>query len=133
MSVMNMQTYPQSSATSFTSRFLLLLMVVGVADIDASYHHYKVLDRIEILFQAARLDVQSSGIAITEGIPEYAAVKDRPADFYEGRPGAVLFSLLNTGRVNTRGFYHSHVDAGSFNIPHQNSDEDEAFVSPDVA
>jgi hypothetical protein len=127
---MNMQPHSQSNATSFTSRFLLLLMVAGLVDIDASYHQYKVLDRIEILFHAARLDVQSSVIAITEGIPGYAAVKDRPADFYEGHAVAALFSLQNTGRVNTRGFYSSHIDAGSFNIPHQNSDEDEAFVSP---
>lgn len=129
-----MQTHAQPNTSSFASRFLLLMMVAGVMDIDSGYHDYKVLHRIEVLFQAARHVAQSPVIAITEGIPGNAGAKDRPIDFYEGCPGAVLFSLQNTGRVNPRGFYSVHVETASFNIPHQNSDEDEAFVLPlDVA
>ena len=126
---MSRQTHSQSNTTSFTSRLLLLIMVAGVLDIDSGYHDDKVLQGIEILFQAARQDAQSPVIAIAEGIPGNADVKDRPADFYEARAGSVLFSLQNTGRVNTRGFYSSHIETGAFNIPHQNSDEDDAFVT----
>ena len=126
---MSRQTHSQSNTTSFTSRLLLLIMVAGVLDIDSGYHDDKVLQGIEILFQAARQDAQSPVIAIAEGIPGNADVKDCPADFYEGRAGSVLFSLQNTGQVNTRGFYSSHVETGALNIPHQNSDEDDAFVT----
>jgi hypothetical protein len=105
-------------------------MVAGVLDIDSGYHDDKVLQGIEILFQAARQDAQSAVIATGEEIPGNADVKDRPADFYEARSGAVLFSLQTTGRVNTRGFCSSPIETASFNILHQNSDEDEAFVYP---
>jgi hypothetical protein len=130
---MKMQTRSQPNTASFTSRFFLLLMVAGVVDIDSGYDDHKIFHRIEILFQAARFDTQSPVVAIAEGISGYTDAKKRPADFYECRPGVVLFSLQNAGRVNTRGFYSSHIETASFNIPHQNSDEDDAFVYPDVA
>lgn len=131
---MNMQTHPQPTTVPFAGRFLLLLMVAGVMDIDSGYQDYKVFHPIEVLFGTARLEAQSPVISITERIPGNTDAKDRPVHFYAGRGGAVLCSLQNTGRVNTRGFYSSHIETASFNTPHQNSDEEDPFVyPPDVA
>jgi hypothetical protein len=139
MAVMSMQTHPQPTTAPFASSFLLLLMVAGVMDIDSVYHDYKIFHRIEVLFRAARPDTQSpvisaADISVAEGIPGNTDAKDLPSYFYRGLPDVVLFSRQNTGRVNTRGFYFSHIETASFNTPHQNSDEEEPFVyPPDVA
>lgn len=136
---MSMQTPSQPITTPFASSFLLLLMVAGVMDIDSVYHDHKIFHRIEVLFRAARPDTQSpvisaADISAAEGMPRNTDAKDLRSYFYRGYPEAVLFSLQNAGRVNARGFYFTHIETASFNIPHQNSDEEEPFVYlPDVA
>jgi hypothetical protein len=139
MAVMSMQTHPQSTTAPFASSFLLLLMVAGVMDIDSGYHDHKIFHRIEVLFRAARPDIQlpvvsAADISVAEGIPGNTDTKDLPSYFCGGCPDGVLFPLQNTGRVNSRGFYFSHIETASFNTPHQNSDEEEPSVyPPDVA
>lgn len=126
---MDMQTRPQPNTISFASRLVLLVMVAGVIDFDSGNPDHRAHHRIEILLQAARPDTQSPGVAISEEVPGIADAKDRSAYFYVEQRAPALFTQQHTGQVNTRGFYSSRIETASFNIPHQNSDDEEAFVN----
>jgi len=140
---MNMRTHFKTDTTSFANSFLLLVMVAGVLNIDlferdavSGYHDHQVLYRIELVLNAERSDTRSPLLSISEDIPGNDVVKDRilPSHFYASCFGTALFVVQYTGQVNTRPFYCSHNHTRLFNIPHQNSDEDEAFILPvDVA
>jgi len=138
-----MRTHFKTDTTSFANSFLLLVMVAGMLNIElfesdavSGYHDHKVLYCIELVFNAERSDTRSPVLSISEDIPGNDVVKDRilPSHFYATCFGTALFVIQNTGQVNTRPFYSSHNHTRLFNIPHQNSDEDEAFILPvDVA
>jgi hypothetical protein len=135
---MNMRTHFKTDSTSFANSFLLLVMVAGVLNIDrfesdvvSGYHNHRVVYRIELVFNAERSDTKSPVLSISEDIPGNDVVKDiLPSHFYATCFGTALFVIQNTGQVNTRSFYSSHNHTRLFNIPHQNSDEDEAFILP---
>jgi hypothetical protein len=138
-----MRTHFKTDTTSFANSFLLLVMLGGVLNIDlferdavSGYHDHKVLYRIELVFNVERSDATSTFLSISEDIPGNEFAKDRilPSHFYATCFGTALFVIQNTGQGNTRPFYSSHNHTRLFNIPHQNSDEDEAFLLPaDVA
>jgi len=134
-----MRTHLKTDTTSFSNSFLLLVMVAGVlifeSDAVSGYNDHRVLYRIELVFNAESPS-QSPDLSFSEVIQGNDAVEDRilPSHFYATCFGTDLFVTQNTGQVNTRPFYSSHNHTRSFNIPHQNSDEDEAFILPvDVA
>ncbi|MEX1241748.1 MAG: hypothetical protein WEB30_18645 [Cyclobacteriaceae bacterium] len=137
-----MRTCFKTDTTSFANSFLLLVMVAGVLNIDlfesdavSGYNDHKVFYRIELVFNAEYPSL-SPVLSIYEDIPGNDAVEDSilPSHSYATCFGTALFVIQYTGQVNTRPIYSSHNHTSSFNIPHQNSDEDEAFIFPaDVA
>jgi hypothetical protein len=138
-----MRRHFKTDTTSLANSFLLLAMIAGVLNIDSfesdpvSSHNYgKVLYRIELVFSTERSDTKSLVLSISEDIPRRDVAEDYtlPSHFYATYFGVTLFVIPNTGRVKTRPAYSSHNHTTSFNIPHQNSDEDEVFILPvDVA
>ena len=139
---MSIRTHFKTDKTSLANSFLLLVMVAGVLNIDlfecdtVSYcNDRKVLYRIELVFSAEYLS-QSSVLSISEDLSGNDVVEDyiSPSHFCVTCFGTPLFVIQNAGPVNTRPLYSSHSHTRLFNIPHQNSDEDEAFILPvDVA
>ncbi|MEX2232839.1 MAG: hypothetical protein WD824_11800 [Cyclobacteriaceae bacterium] len=137
-----MTTHFKTDTTSFANSFLLLLMIAGVLNLDlfesdavSGYNDHRVLYRIELVFNAES-PLQSPVLFISEDIPCNDVGEDRilPSHFHATCFGAALFVTQNIGVVNTQPFYSSHDHTSPFNIPHQNSDEDDAFIlSPDVA
>lgn len=131
----------KTDTTSIANSLLLLVVVAGVLNIDlfeldgvCGYNNHQVY-RIEIVFNSEPSS-QSPVVSISEGIPDSDVVEDciLPSHFYATCFGTTLFVIQNPGHVNIRPIYSSHSHTRSFNIPHQNSDEDEAFISPvDVA
>jgi hypothetical protein len=141
-SYMNMRTHSKTDTISFANSFLLLVMVAGVLNIDlfgtdaVSGCHYKALYRTELVYNTQRSDTSPPLLYISEDIPKNNVVKDRilPSHFYATCFGTALFVIQNTGTVNNRPFYSSHEHTRFLTIPHQNLDEDEAFIfSVDVA
>ena len=139
---MSMRTHFKTDTTSFANSFLLLVMVAGVLNIDllergavSGYSDQKVLYRIELVFNAERSDTKSPVLSSSEDIQGNDVVKDRILpSFFATCFGTALFVIQNTGEINSRPLYSSQNHTRSFNIPHQNSDEDEAFILPiDVA
>jgi hypothetical protein len=135
---MSMRTHFKTDPTSFANSFLLLVMATGVLNIDLSKHdtasghnEHRVLYRIELVFNAG-YSSQSPVLSISEYISGNDIAKDRnlPSHFYATWFGTALVETQNTGQVNTHPFYSLHNHTVSFNIPHQNSDEDEAFILP---
>jgi len=134
---MNMRTHFEIDTTSFTNSFLLLVMFAGVLNIDlferdaiSDYHNHKVLYRIELVLNAETSDARSPRVSIAEDLPWNDDVKDRilPLHFHPTCFGNALFFIQSTGHFNTRPFYSSHNPTRLFNIPHQNSDEEETFI-----
>jgi hypothetical protein len=134
-----MRTHFKTDTTSFASCFLLLVMVAGVLNIDqfesgaaTAYDHHKVLYRIELVFNAERADTRPPVLSISQDLSGNDVAEDRIflSHFYTTCFGTALFSIPNTGRIKTRPAYSSHNHTTSFNIPHQNSDEDEVFILP---
>jgi hypothetical protein len=136
--MMSMRTHFKTDRTSFASSFLLLAVVTGALNIDlfggdtASGHHdHKILYRIELVLNAefhsifpvlsVSKDLQGNGTAAGRSLPSH---------FYIPCSGAALCTVQNTGQVNTRPLYSSLNHTRAFNIPHQNSDEDEALILP---
>lgn len=140
---MSKRTHFKTDSTSFANSFLLLVMVAGVLNIDlfegdavSGYNDHKFLYRIELVFNAERSDARSPVLSVSEDISDNDVVEGRilPSHFCATYFGTALFVIQNTGQVNTRPFYSSHNHIRPFNIPHQNSDEDEALILPfDVA
>jgi hypothetical protein len=129
---MNTSTRPQPDKASLASRLILLVMVASV--IDVNYQHHRVLDRIEILFQATRSDIPSTALFVSRSFPRTTYIKDQAAHIHQQHCHAVPPVPQNTGRVNRRGFYSLHIISWFYNIPHQNADDADAFVHlPDVA
>ncbi|HEY9488797.1 MAG TPA: hypothetical protein VIQ51_10710 [Chryseosolibacter sp.] len=139
---MNKHTHLKSDTTSFASNFLLLVMVAGVLTIDlfesdavADYSYHRALYGIELVFNA-KSPSQSRVFSIFDDVHGNDVVEGRtlPSYFFATHFGTALLIIQSTGQVNTRPFYSSHNHTRSFNIPHQNSDEDEAIILPvDVA
>lgn len=138
-----MRTHFKTDTTSFTNSFLLLVMVAGVLNIDlferdavSGHTGHKVFYRIEFVFNTERSDVGSPVLFISEDLAGNDVAEDRilPSHFYATCFGTALSFMQNTGQVNTRPSYSSYSHTRSFNIPHQNSDEEEALILPvDVA
>ena len=139
---MNMRTHSKKASTSFANSFLLLVVVAGVLTIDllegdavSGYNYHRVLYGIELVFNA-KSPSQSLVFSIFDDVPGNDVVEDRPLPsyFYATHFGTALLVTQSTGQVNNRPFYSSHNRTRLFNIPHQNSDEDEAIILPvDVA
>ena len=139
---MNMHRHLKSDTTSLATGFLLLVMVVSVLTIDlyevdamSGYDCHRALYRMELVFNA-EFPSQPPVLSISEDIPGNDLVKDciLRSHFYATDFGTALFVIQSTGQVNIRPFYSSHNPTTSFNVPHQNSDEDEVFILPvDVA
>jgi hypothetical protein len=138
-----MRTHFKIDTTSFTNSFLLLAIVAGVLNIDlferdagSGYNDHQVLYRLELVFNTERSDTRFSVLSVSGDISGNDVAEDRilPIHFYATCFGTAFFVTQNPGQVNTRPFYSSYNHTRSFNIPHQNSDEDEAFILPvDVA
>jgi hypothetical protein len=133
---MILHTRFKTGTTSFANSFLLLVMVAGVLDIDlfesVSGYHHKILPRVELVFSSKRSGTGFPLLSISEYVPGNDAVKEciLPLHRYASYFGAAFFFVQNSGQVSTRPFYSSHNHASLSNIPHQNSDEDEAFILP---
>jgi hypothetical protein len=140
--MMSMHAHFKTDTTSFANSFLLLAMVAGVLNIDllahdavSGYNDHEVRYRIELVLNAEGPS-QSPVLFNPEGIPgnDVAADCILPSCSHVTCFATALFVIQNTGQVSTRSFYSSHDHSRSFNIPHQNSDEDEALILPaDVA
>jgi hypothetical protein len=138
-----MRTHFKTDTTSFANSFLLLVMVAGVLNIDlfesdaaTVYDHHKVLYRIELVFNAERSGTRSPVLSISQDLSGNDIAEGRIllSHFYTTCFATALFLIQNTGQVSTRPAYSSHNHTTSFNIPHQNSDDEEAFILPvDVA
>jgi hypothetical protein len=137
---MSMHMHFKTKMPSFVNSFLLLVMVAGVpntglfeSDTVSGYNDHKVLYRIELVFNTERTS-QFPVLSISEDVPGNDVSEGQPSRFYATCFGTALFAIQNTGPVNTRPFYSPHNHTSLFNIPHQNSDEEEPFISPvDVA
>lgn len=137
-----MRPHFRTDTTSFANSLLLLVVVAGVLNIDlfeldavSGYNDHRVLYHIEVVFNSEPSS-QSPVLSISEDIPGSDVVEARilPSHFYAICFGTTLFVIQNPGQVNIRPIYSSYNHTRSFNIPHQNSDEDEAFILPvDVA
>jgi hypothetical protein len=134
---LNMKAHLKTNTTSLTNSLLLLAMVAGVLNIDlfegdavSGLHNHKALYRIELVFNED-YSSQSALLSVYEDTSVSEVVKDYilPRQFYHTRAGAALPVIQSTGQVKTRPFHFSH-HTGSCNIPHQNSDEDDAFILP---
>jgi hypothetical protein len=136
-----MKAHFKTDTIPFTNSLLLLVMVAGVLNIDrfegdavSGYNDHKALYRIELVFNAQD-PLPSAILSAYEDTPGSEVVKDciLPRQFYPAYLGTTLSVVQSTGQVKTRLSHSSH-HASSFNIPHQNSDEDDAFILPvDVA
>jgi hypothetical protein len=136
-----MRTHLKIDTTSLANSFLLLVMAAGALNIDlfggeaaSGYDDRNVPYRIELVFTAAS---QPPVLSISEYVRDHDVVEDSiilPSHFFETYLSTALFVIHDNGEVDSKPFYSSHTYARLFNIPHQNSDEDEAFILPiDVA
>ena len=140
--IMNMRTHFTTDTTSFANGFLMLVMVVGMLNIElfesdgvSGYNDHRVLYPIELVLNADAPS-QSPVLSISEDVRDNEDVEDRilSSHFHTRLFGTAIVLMQNPGEVNTRPIYFSHNHARSSNIPHQNSDEDEVFILPvDVA
>ena len=138
----SMRTHFKTDTTSFARSVLLLTMVAIVLNIDlqesdeVSYYDHRILYRIE-LASSEELPLQSSVLCISEDIPVKDVAKRPvlPSQFYATFSGSVLFAIQHTNPLYARpAFYSLHFHGSLSNIPHQNSDEDEAsFLLAEVA
>ena len=139
---MTTQFHFQTDTTSFTSFFLVVVTVCGVLNLDlfesdgiSGDNHRKLLYRIELVFNVEH-GSQSHVLSISRRLPENNPVEGyiRGSNFFATYFDSGLFAIQNTSKVNSRPVYSSHNHTTSFNIPHQNADEDEALIFPlDVA
>lgn len=139
---MTTRTHIKTDMASLPSSFLLLVMVAGVLNMDLfagdgipGYKGYNVRVLVELVLKENDF-LPSPVLSISRNITGSDVVEDRIllSHFQETCFGATFFVTQNIGHVNTRPLYRSGNNTRSSNIPHQNSDEDEAFIlSPDVA
>ena len=137
---MSMPKHVRTDTPSFAHSFLLLVMVTGVLGIDlfegdavSRYIDHRVLCRIELLFNS---DYTSPyHVFPLSNVPDDVLEHHAPPpQFHATGFGTDLSAGPSIGQVNIRPFYSSCDHTRSFNIPHQNSDEDDAFILPvDVA
>jgi hypothetical protein len=138
---MSLRKHFRTDTTSVANSFLMLVMVAGVLNIDLfesdvvnGDHDHRVHYRIELVFNTEP-PAQFPGLSISQDIPGNDVV-DRilPSHYFTECFGTTLFVIQKTDQASTTPIYSSHYHTSSFNIPHQNSDEDEAFIFPaDVA
>jgi hypothetical protein len=131
---MHTHTHFKADATSVANGFLLLAMVAGVLNIHSferdsvsAYSDHRVLYRIELVFNVKRPGTQSTVLPVSECISGNEIGESRVSLSYP--TSFTLFSKQNIGQVSARPLYSSHDHTRLFNIPHQNSDEDEVFIS----
>lgn len=139
---MSRHTHIETDAASFASSFLLLVMVAGVLNLDlfasdgvSGYNGHSVRVLVELVLNENDF-LQSPVLSISKNIPGSDVVEDRilPSHFYATCFGTASFVIQNTRQANIRPIYSSHNYSSLFNVPHQNSDEDELFIFPvDVA
>jgi hypothetical protein len=127
----------KTETISWANGFLLLTTVVAVLNIDlfgleaASGNRDPQFNyRIELVFDAKESDAISAALSITENIysdavPEACVILPY---FYRPRFVATLSAIHINGQANVRPFYSSCGYTTFFNIPHQNSDEEDAFI-----
>ena len=137
-----MRRHFTTDTTSLANGFLMLVMVVGMLNIElfesdgvTGYNDHRVLYHTELVF-SAESPLQSPVLFISEDVSDDDDAEDHilSSHFHRTFFGTALVLMQNPGEVNTRPFYSSHNHTRSSNIPHQNSDEDEAFILPvDVA
>lgn len=130
-----MHTHVKTGTTSFANSFLLLVVFAGIlnvalpeSDIVSGHGDHRILYRIELAFDAGNRSVFPV-LSISEVIPgnDAAACVFR-SHFRSTRSGVSSLIIQDTGPVNSRPFYGPHNHARAFNIPHQNSGEDDAFI-----
>ena len=139
---MTTRTHIKTDMASLPSSFLLLVMVAGVLNMDlfagdgiSGYKGHNVRVLVELVLKENDF-LQSPVLSISRNITGSDVVEDPIllSHFQATCFGATFFITQNIGHVNTRPLYCSGNYTRSSNIPHQNSDEDEAFIlSPDVA
>jgi hypothetical protein len=132
----SMHTHFRTDTISFANSFLLPILVAGVlsfdlfeGDVVSDYNGNGVLYPIELVFNA-EYPSQSHALSVSDDIPDVDVVESDiiPSLFYAACFGSTLFAPQNTGQLNTRQVYSSYSHTTSFNIPHQNSDEDEPLI-----
>lgn len=133
-----MRAHFKTGTGSFANSFLLLVIVTGVLHVDlfendavAGYKEPGALFPIELVFDST-YPAQSSVASVCKDVPAKDVVKDRSASphfFTAYIPYPAVSILKKTGQAGVRSFRFS-VHAHSFNTPHQNSDEDEAYALP---
>lgn len=132
-----MQMHAKTGTTSIVNRLLLLVVVAGILNVDlperstASDHgDHKILHRIALVLDAARPSFFPV-LFISKAIPgNNTAACVFGSNFRSTCLDISLLVLQDTGTVNNRPFYVSHNHTRLFNIPHQNSDEDNVFILP---
>ena len=133
-----MHTYIKTGTTSFANGFLLLVAVSGLLNVDLLECHpvsghgdHNVPDRVALAFDAANRSVFPV-LFISKVIPANDASEACifRSHLRSTRLGVSSLAIQNTGPVNSRPLYTSHSHTRLFNIPHLNSDEDDAFVLP---
>ena len=134
---MSMRSHFTTDTTSLANGFLTLVMVVAMLNIEpfesdgvSGYNDYRVLYHTELVFRPEPPS-QSPVLFISEDVSDDDDAEDRilSSHFHPTSFGTALVLMQNSGEVNTRPFYSNHTR--SSNIPHQNSDEDEAFILRD--
>lgn len=135
---MSRHTHNKRDKASFAGSFLLLVVVAGLLNLDlfagdgvSGYNGNSVRALVEIVFNKSDL-LQSPFLSISKAIPGSDVAKDRILSSHSY--ATWTFVIQDACQPNIRPIYSSHNYSGSFNIPHQNSDEDELFMFPlDVA
>jgi hypothetical protein len=120
-------TRPQSTTASLAHRLILLVLVAGVLD-PGPGRDRQVAQGIEVLFRASSL--HSPGY-VTHISLKHNGIKDfHDLAVYTGQDWqyGTLRPKHTIGQVNARPLSHPCIVTASCNIPHQNADEDEAFV-----
>ncbi|MBT1689828.1 hypothetical protein [Dawidia soli] len=124
---MDLLTRPHATTASIARRLILLVLVAGVIDPSPGYGR-PVFHRIEALFQAAHRHTASCAVAIPSALAGNNVFND-----HSPSTGVERYSIpctkLNTGRINTRALSSPCITTTSFNIPHQNADDDEPCVT----
>ena len=136
-----MRTHVRTDSTSFANSILLLAMVAGVLSLDlfegeavSGYNGHRTLCPTELVLDA-EFPLPCYDLYVSHDVPDVDVVeKGVPSQFYVACLCCAISVAQNTGQITTGPFYSSSSRTTPFNIPHQNSDEDEPFIlSADVA
>lgn len=132
-----MTSHCKTGTTPFASSFLLLAVMAGVLHIDlfetetlSGHKDPGIPYRLELVLHGEDAS-QFAFLCPSEdiGFDDVADDDVLPSQFLPTYSVTDL-QVRQIGQVNTRSFYPSFDHSRSFNISHQNSDEDEAFVLP---